>query len=72
DRTVHLVSRLPGGAFTAEALLRAPQKLHWLAVGELGGRNGTDELVATGFDGQVFVLARTAGHGLPGVALAPR
>ncbi len=72
DRTVHLVSRLPGGAFTAEALLRAPQKGHWLAVGELDGRNGTDELVATGFDGQVFVLARTAGHGLPGVALAPR
>lgn len=72
DRTVHLVSRPPGGAFAAEALLRAPQKGHWLAVGELDGRNGTDELVATGFDGEVFVLARAAGYGLPGAALPPR
>jgi hypothetical protein len=71
DRTVHLVSRPPGGAFAAEALLRAPQKGHWLAVGELDGRNGTDELVATGFDGEVFVLARAAGYGLPGAALPP-
>ncbi|MBX3461620.1 MAG: hypothetical protein KF830_00475 [Planctomycetes bacterium] len=70
-RTVHLLSRTDGGAFTAEAVFTGAQRGHWLAVGELDGRNGTDELVAAGFDGQVVLLARVPGHGLPGVAVAP-
>lgn len=69
DRTVRLVSRVDGGAWQAETVFVSAQRGHWLAVGELDGRNGTDELVATGFDGDVVLLARPPGHALPGVAL---
>ena len=34
---------------------------------ELDGRNGTDELIATGFGAQVVLLSRPPGYGLPGV-----
>ncbi|MBL8723377.1 MAG: hypothetical protein JNK49_04990 [Planctomycetes bacterium] len=70
-QTVHLLARPPGGAWQVEEIYRGDDKGHWLAVGELDGRNNTDELVATGFDGKVVVLARVPGHGLP-QALVPK
>ena len=70
DRTVHLVHRRSGGDWQVETIFQSAQKGHWLAVGELDGRNGTDELVASGFDGQVVLLARPAGYGVPGMAVA--
>jgi hypothetical protein len=39
-------------------------KGHWLAAGELDGRNATDELVAAGYSGRVVLLARPPGYGL--------
>ena len=69
---VHLLSRGGDGAFVAETLWTGAQKGHWLTVGELDGRNGTDELLASGFDGQVVLLAREPGYGLPGVPVAPK
>jgi hypothetical protein len=69
--TVHLLSRRSDGTFGAEELFSGGQKGHWLTHGELDGRNGTDELVASGFDGQVVLLARAPGYGLPGAAVAP-
>jgi hypothetical protein len=40
-------------------------------VGELDGRNGTDELIATGFGADVVLLARPIGYGLAGAAVDP-
>jgi hypothetical protein len=69
DRTVHLVTRGDGATWQVETLFTSVQRGHWLAVGELDGRNATDELVATGFDGDVVLLSRAPGYGLPGVAV---
>lgn len=70
-REVHVVSRAAGAAWQAELIFAGAQQGHWLALGELDGRNGTDELVASGFGGDVVLLARPAGYGLPDAALAP-
>ena len=69
DRTVHLIHRDTSGPWQVATMLTTQQKGHWLAVGELDGRNGTDELVATGFDGDIVLLARPPGFGLPGAAV---
>lgn len=69
-RRVQMVTRNQDGTFAVEDLLTTVQQGHWLAVGELDGRNGTDELIATGFDGAVVMLAREPGYGLPGAAVA--
>lgn len=63
-KQVHLLAREPDGTFDVEVLFTGAQKGHWLCAGELDGRNTTDELVATGFDGQVVLLARDPGYGL--------
>lgn len=68
-RTVQIVSRATDGAWQCETIFRGDDQGHWLAVGELDGRNGTDELIATGFGGQVLLLCRPPGHGLPGAAV---
>lgn len=69
DRTVQLIARGPGDTWQVETVFTSAQKGHWLAVGELDGRNGTDELIATGFDGDIVLLARQPGYALPGVAV---
>ena len=69
DKTVHVIARSAGGAWQTDAALTTEQKGHWLAVGELDGRNGTDELVAAGFDGDVVLLSRPPGYALPEVAV---
>jgi peptide/nickel transport system substrate-binding protein len=73
-RSVQLVSRDGGGAWQAETIFAGEDQGHWLTVGELDGRNGTDELLATGFGGQVVLLSRPPGYALPGAATleAPR
>jgi len=70
DRAVHLIARGEDSAWAVETVFTSVQRGHWLAVGELDGRNGTDELVATGFDGDIVLLARPPGYDLPGVAVA--
>jgi len=68
DKTVHLIARAVG-EWQVETVFTSEQRGHWLAVGELDGRNGTDELIATGFDGEIVLLARPPGYALPGVAV---
>ncbi|MCA8966845.1 MAG: ABC transporter substrate-binding protein, partial [Planctomycetes bacterium] len=68
-KKVQLVSRAAGASWQVEDLYCGVQKGHWLVAGELDGRNGTDELLATGFDGEMIVLAREPGYALPGVAV---
>lgn len=60
-----------GAAWRAETIFVDRDKGHWLEAAELDGRNGTDELLATGYGGRVVLLARPPGYGLPpGAALA--
>ncbi|MGE3351974.1 MAG: hypothetical protein AB7O84_09555 [Planctomycetota bacterium] len=74
-REVQLVSRADAGAadraggWAVTTLFTSAQQGHWLCVGEFDGRNTTDELVATGFDGEVVLLARPIGYGFEGVAV---
>lgn len=69
DKAVHVVHRRGDEPWQAETVLTTAQKGHWITVGELDGRNGTDELVASGFDGDVILIARPPGYALPGAAV---
>lgn len=69
DKAIHVVHRRGTEPWQAETVLTTTQKGHWLTVGELDGRNGTDELVASGFDGDVILVARPPGYALPGAAV---
>jgi len=68
-KRVQLVSRSAAGPWQLETIYGSDEQGHWLAVGELDGRNGTDELIATGFQGSVVLLSRPAGYGLAGPAV---
>jgi len=39
-------------------------KGHWLAAAELDGRNGTDEILASGYGARIVLLSRRPGFGL--------
>jgi hypothetical protein len=69
DKAIHVVHRRGTEPWQVETVLTTTQKGHWLTVGELDGRNGTDELVASGFDGDVILVARPPGYALPGAAV---
>lgn len=70
DRRVHMISKASDAAdYVVETILQDEQKGHWLTTGELDGRNSTDELIVTGFDGKVAMLSRPPGYGLQGVAV---
>ena len=66
-RRVEIVSRAPGGAWEVETAFFDQDQMHWVARAEVDGRNGTDELLASGFGGQIVLLSRRPGYGLPGV-----
>ena len=68
-RKVQLVSRQAAGPWQVETILTTADQGHWLAVGELDGRNSTDELIATGFGGQVLLIGRAVGYGLGDAAV---
>ena len=67
---VELLSRDSAGAWSTRTIFTDRDKGHWLGRGELDQRNGTDELIGSGYGGRVFVLARPPGYGLTGAALA--
>jgi len=69
DQRVHLLARGADGVWQVETIFTDTQRGHWLTVGELDGRNGTDELVLTGFDGGVVLLSRPPGYARDGVAV---
>ena len=68
-KAVQLVWRDGAGPWHADTIYSAPDQGHWLTVGEFDGRNGTDELIATGFGGKVLLLRRPPGYGLVGPAV---
>lgn len=70
-KEVELLSRRDG-RWSVETIFVDVDRGHWLAAGELDGRNGTDELVTSGYSGRVVLLARPPGYGLPDGVLATR
>ena len=67
SRKVQLLTRRESG-WEVETLFVDLDKGHWLAAAELDGRNGTRELIGSGYGGRVFLLSRLPGVGLDGVA----
>ena len=71
SKKLQLLSRRGDGPWDVETLFVDRDKGHWLATVELDGRNGTDELIASGYGGRIVLLSREPGTGLPGVATDP-
>lgn len=70
-RRVQLLTRPArddGGPWRVEDLFEDTDAGHWLAVAELDGRNGTDEILASGYSGRVVMLSRPPGLGRSGIA----
>jgi hypothetical protein len=61
---VELLTRAADGSWSARTIFTDRDRGHWLRRAELDQRNGTDELVGSGYGGRVFVLARPPGYGL--------
>lgn len=71
SKQVQLVSRMPGQVWTVETIYTDADQGHWLSSFEVDGRNGTDEILASGFGGRIVLLSREPGYGLAGVAVDP-
>jgi len=67
SRKVQLLVRGPEG-WSVETIFEDRDKGHWLSAAELDGRNGTCEIIGSGYGGRVFLLSRPPGYGLEGVA----
>jgi hypothetical protein len=70
SREVKLLTRR-GARWETETLFRDREKGHWLAAAELDGRNGTQELIGSGYGGRIFLLKRPPGYGVDGVLTEP-
>jgi hypothetical protein len=70
SKQVQILSRRDG-QWSAQTIFADRDKGHWLAVAELDGRNGTAEIIGSGYGARIFMLSRPAGYGRPGVALEP-
>ncbi|MBI5852721.1 MAG: ABC transporter substrate-binding protein [Planctomycetes bacterium] len=68
---VQLLVRKGEGPWHVSDLFTDLDRGHWLDVAELDGRNGTDELIASGYGGRIVLLARPPGYALGGVATDP-
>jgi hypothetical protein len=65
SRRVQLLTRYDD-RWHVETLFEDVDKGHWLAVGELDGRNATDEIILSGYGARVVLLARPPDCGLAG------
>ncbi|MHC4897324.1 MAG: ABC transporter substrate-binding protein [Planctomycetota bacterium] len=70
SKKVVFLSRAPGQPWESEVIFTDIDKGHWLAAGEVDGRNGTEELIGSGYGGRVFLLTRPPGYGLRGVSVS--
>jgi ABC-type transport system substrate-binding protein len=68
---IQVLTRSKDGKWTAETIFEDRDKGHWLAAAELDGRNGTDEIIGSGYGSRVVLLSRPPGYGLPNVAVEP-
>lgn len=63
SKKVQLLTR-EGDQWRVESIFEDVDKGHWLAVGEVDGRNGTDEIILSGYGERVVLLSRPPGYGL--------
>lgn len=70
SRHVELLSRR-AGQWSATTIFEDREKGHWIATGEVDNRNGTDEIVCSGYGGRIVLLSRPPGYALaaPGAAV---
>lgn len=66
SKRVQILSRRGPGAWRVETAFEDRDRGHWLVAAELDGRNGTDELVASGFGSRIVLLSRPPGFGRRG------
>ncbi len=62
SRRVEILERTEDG-WRVENAFTGLSEGHWLCRADVDGRNATDELIACGFDGKVFLLTRPPGFG---------
>jgi hypothetical protein len=61
---VEILRRDATGTWRGETIFTDVDKGHWLCAGELDDRNGTDEIVVSGYGKRVVMLSRPPGYGL--------
>lgn len=62
-----------GAGWSATTVFEDTDRIHWLGLAEMDGRNGTDEILVSGYGGRIVLLSRPPGYGLDGVRpLAPK
>ena len=62
SKNVELLTRTDDG-WQAETLFEDRDKGHWLSAAELDGRNGTDEILLSGYGARIVLLSRPPGYG---------
>jgi len=74
SRDVEVLTRPSSGTgpWEVETIFTDRDKGHWLAVGELDGRNSTDEIIASGYGARIVLLSRPPGFGLEGTAVTTK
>lgn len=69
SKGVELLTRTING-WQVEMLFEDLDKGHWLATAELDGRNGTREIITSGYSGRMVLLSRPAGFGRKELAVS--
>lgn len=63
SKEVHVLTRESSG-WSVESVFTDRDKGHWLCAAELDGRNGTDEILASGYGGRIVLISRPPGYGI--------
>jgi ABC-type transport system substrate-binding protein len=71
SKKVQMLTRKGEGPWSVETIFEDVDMGHWLSTAELDGRNGTDELLCSGYSGRIVLLSKPEGYGLKGVANDP-
>jgi len=67
---VQVLTRRSTG-WEVETVFEDRDKGHWLACAEVDGRNGTTEIIGSGYGSRIFLLSRPPGYGLAHIAIDP-
>lgn len=71
SKNVELLTRTTNG-WRVETIFEDTDKGHWLATAEMDGRNGTGEIITSGYSGRMVLLARPPGFGRRELAIQPK
>lgn len=71
SKNVELLTHTTNG-WRVETIFEDTDKGHWLATAEMDGRNGTGEIITSGYSGRMVLLARPPGFGRRELAIQPK